>query len=106
MVTLAHLSDPHLGPLPPVAPGDLLSKRILGYINWTRNRDRTHDGAVLNALLSDMRAVGPDHIAVTGDLANLGLPAEFDNAALWLRSLGRPRDVTVVPGNHDAYVKS
>jgi 3',5'-cyclic AMP phosphodiesterase CpdA len=104
MITLAHLSDPHLGPLPPVAPSDLMSKRILGYINWTRNRDRTHDGDVLNTLLADMRAAGPDHIAVTGDLANLGLPAEFDNAAEWLRTLGRPRDVTVVPGNHDVYV--
>lgn len=106
MVTLAHLSDPHLGPLPRVAPGDLLSKRILGYINWTSNRDRTHDSGVLDTLLADMRAAEPDHIAVTGDLANLGLPAEFDNAAEWLRTLGRPRDVTVVPGNHDAYVKS
>ena len=106
MVTLAHLSDPHLGPLPRVAPADLMSKRILGYINWKRNRDRTHDRAVLEALLVDLRAAEPDHIAVTGDLANLGLPAEFDNAAVWLRQLGRPRDVTVVPGNHDAYVKT
>ena len=106
MVTLAHLSDPHLGPLPPVAPADLMSKRILGYINWTRNRDHTHDSDVLDALLADIRAAEPDHIAVTGDLANLGLPAEFDNAADWLRTLGSPSDVTVVPGNHDAYVKS
>ena len=106
MVTLAHLSDPHLGPLPPVAAGDLMSKRILGYINWTRNRDHTHDNDVLDALLADIRTAAPDHIAVTGDLANLGLPAEFDNAAEWLRTLGPPSDVTVVPGNHDAYVKS
>jgi 3',5'-cyclic AMP phosphodiesterase CpdA len=106
MVTLAHLSDPHLGPLPPVAPADLMSKRILGYINWKRNRDRTHDLSVLEALLADLRAAEPDHIAVTGDLANLGLPAEFDNAAEWLRTLGLPRDVSVVPGNHDAYVKT
>jgi 3',5'-cyclic AMP phosphodiesterase CpdA len=106
MVTLAHLSDPHLGPLPPVAAQDLMSKRILGYINWKRNRDRTHDTDVLDALLADIRLAEPDHIAVTGDLANLGLPAEFDNAADWLRTLGAPRDVTVVPGNHDAYVKT
>jgi 3',5'-cyclic AMP phosphodiesterase CpdA len=106
MVTLAHLSDPHLGPLPRVAPADLMSKRILGYINWKRNRDRTQDVAVLDALLADIRAAEPDHIAVTGDLANLGLPEEFANAAEWLRTLGRPRDVSVVPGNHDAYVKS
>jgi 3',5'-cyclic AMP phosphodiesterase CpdA len=106
MVTLAHLSDPHLGPLPPVAPADLMSKRILGYINWKRNRDYTHDNDVLDALLADIREADPDHIAVTGDLANLGLPAEFDNAAEWLRTLGPPSDVSVVPGNHDAYVKS
>ena len=46
----------------------------------------------------------PDHIAVTGDLINIGLPAEVDAARAWLAELGDERDVTVVPGNHDAYL--
>jgi 3',5'-cyclic AMP phosphodiesterase CpdA len=41
---------------------------------------------------------------VTGDLTNISLPAEFVAAAAWLRRLGPPRTVTVIPGNHDAYV--
>ncbi len=104
MVLIAHLSDPHLGPLPPVTPRELLSKRVFGYLNWKRNRGRVYDNAVLDALVADMRAMAPDHIVVTGDLTNLGLSAEFDNARDWLLTLGRPENVTVVPGNHDAYV--
>jgi len=104
MVLIAHLSDPHLGPLPAVAPRELVSKRLFGYLNWRSNRGRVYDNAVLDALVADMRAMAPDHVAVTGDLANLGLAAEFDNARHWLLTLGPPETVTVVPGNHDAYV--
>src|SRR4051794_28797914 len=32
--TLAHLSDPHLPPLPAARLRDLASKRALGYLNW------------------------------------------------------------------------
>jgi 3',5'-cyclic AMP phosphodiesterase CpdA len=46
-----------------------------------------------------------DHVAVTGDLVNISLPQEFDRAARWLRTLGPADKVTVVPGNHDAYVR-
>jgi 3',5'-cyclic AMP phosphodiesterase CpdA len=48
--------------------------------------------------------VAPDHICVTGDLTNIALPAEFAAAAEWLAGLGDPEDVSVVPGNHDAYI--
>jgi hypothetical protein len=41
---LAHLSDPHLGPLPPVSWIDLASKRIFGFINWQRRRTRGYAG--------------------------------------------------------------
>ncbi len=104
MVLIAHLSDPHLAPLPPVTAGDLLSKRAFGFLNWRGNRNHVYDSAVLDALLADMRASAPDLIAVTGDLANLGLAAEFDHGREWLAALGAPEAVTVVPGNHDAYV--
>jgi 3',5'-cyclic AMP phosphodiesterase CpdA len=104
--TLAHLSDPHLAPLP--APGlrELAGKRALGYLNWTRNRTKVHRRDVLDALVADMQLLRPDHIAVTGDLVNIGLEAEFAPARAWLESLGTPEHVTVVPGNHDAYVRA
>ena len=102
--TLAHLSDPHLAPLPRARLGELLNKRGLGYLNWLRNRRKRHSRAVVDALAADVRAQSPDHIAVTGDLVNLSLPDEFLAARDWLATLGGPDDVSVVPGNHDAYV--
>ena len=104
--TLAHLSDPHLPPLPAARLRDLAGKRALGYLNWTRNRHKYHRRDVLDALVSDMQAQAPDHIAITGDLVNLALEAEFAPARAWLESVGAPDRVTVVPGNHDAYVRA
>ena len=103
--TLAHLSDPHLPPLPAARLRDLAGKRAFGYLNWTRNRHKYHRREVLDALVADMKAQQPDHIAVTGDLVNLALEAEFAPARTWLESVGTPQQVTVVPGNHDAYVR-
>jgi 3',5'-cyclic AMP phosphodiesterase CpdA len=104
--TLAHLSDPHIPPLPAARLRDLAGKRALGYLNWTRNRHKYHRREVLDALVADMQAQRPDHIAVTGDLVNLALEAEFTPAQAWLESVGTPQRVTVVPGNHDAYVRA
>jgi 3',5'-cyclic AMP phosphodiesterase CpdA len=104
--TLAHLSDPHLPPLPAARLRDLLGKRALGYLNWTRNRHKYQRRDVLDALVSDLQAQTPDHIAVTGDLVNLALEAEFAPSRAWLESVGTPDRVTVIPGNHDAYVRA
>ena len=104
MFRLAHISDAHLGPLPGVTYRDLASKRALGYVNWQRNRRRTMHDAVIDTLVADLKASGADHIAVTGDLVNLALDSEIEMARLWLENLGLPRNVSVVPGNHDAYV--
>jgi 3',5'-cyclic AMP phosphodiesterase CpdA len=101
---LAHLSDPHLGPLPRPAVRELASKRLVGYINWQRGRRRVHLRDTLDALTNDLHGARPDHVAVTGDLVNIALPDEFARARRWLETLGRPADVSVVPGNHDAYV--
>ena len=105
MFTLAHLSDVHLGPLPEVSYRDLVSKRITGYINWHRTRrDSFHDG-VIGALVADMEASSPDHVALTGDLVNLALDKEIAGARDWLKDLPfGPDHVSVIPGNHDAYV--
>jgi 3',5'-cyclic AMP phosphodiesterase CpdA len=102
--TLAHLSDPHLPPLPKPSLYELAGKRALGYLNWTRNRHKYHRRDVLDLLVSDLRAQVPDHIAVTGDLVNLALEAEFAPAQAWLAGVGPPDQVTAIPGNHDAYV--
>lgn len=102
--TLAHLSDPHIGPLPDLKMRELASKRVLGYVNWRRNRASRLTSAPLDRLMEDLADHPPDHIAVTGDITNLALDAEIDAAAEWLAALGPGRNVSVVPGNHDAYV--
>ncbi len=104
--TLAHLSDPHLPPLPVPRFPELMGKRALGYLNWARNRHKYHRREVLEALVEDLRAQTPDHTAVTGDLVNLALEAEFAPAASWLQGVGPPQLVTAIPGNHDAYVRA
>jgi 3',5'-cyclic AMP phosphodiesterase CpdA len=101
---LAHLSDPHLAPLPTPRLGELASKRFVGYLNWLRKRRAIHRRDVLAAIVADLRVARADHIAVTGDLVNIALPAEIENAAHWLEALGPPAQVSLVPGNHDAYV--
>jgi 3',5'-cyclic AMP phosphodiesterase CpdA len=102
--TLAHLSDPHLAPLPEPRWSELIGKRVSGYINWRLKRRFIHDPAVLAKIVADLKAQAADHIAVTGDIANIALRQEFTRGRDWLESLGPPRYVTCVPGNHDIYV--
>jgi len=104
MFRLAHISDPHLGPLPPVRPRELMNKRFFGWLSWVRRRRALHRPAVLEALAEDLEALAADHLVVTGDLTNIALPGEFSQVAEWLGTLGSPDTISVIPGNHDAYV--
>ena len=105
MFVLAHLSDPHLGPVPIPRFRELTGKRALGFVNWHRRRFVRHRPEALEALVHDLRCSAPDHIAVTGDLVNIALEKEFPPAREWLAQLGSAHDVSMVPGNHDAYVR-
>ncbi len=104
MFTLAHLSDLHLTSHPRLS--QLFSKRGLGFINWQRKRKYIHRPEILDAITNDLKTQPFDHVAVTGDLVNLSLPDEYARARRWLASIAQPTDVTVVPGNHDVYVRS
>ncbi|MGL4440525.1 MAG: metallophosphoesterase family protein [Bosea sp. (in: a-proteobacteria)] len=106
MFTLAHLSDPHLNPLPRVRFSELIGKRATGYANWLRSRRHVHDMALLDRIVTDIAAAKPDHVACTGDVAHIGLPAEFPTAIKFMERLGAKDHVSFVPGNHDAYVPS
>ena len=103
---LAHFSDLHMAPQAPVHWRDLANKRILGYLGWKLRRSAEHQDGILDVLRKDLERSHPDHIAVTGDLTHLGLPSEFKKTRRWLQTLGAPADVTVVPGNHDTYVRT
>jgi len=104
MFSLAHISDVHLAPLPRVSPAELRGKRFIGYHSWQYRRRYIHRPEVLEALVADLLAHRPDHVAFTGDLINLSLQAEYRVAAKWLAALGEADWITFVPGNHDAYV--
>lgn len=98
---LAHLSDPHLPP-----PADALRvrpslKQRLSRLAW-RRKSHEHQPEVLAALVADIRARAPDHIALTGDLTNFSAPGEIAAAGRWLKALAAPSDLTLSPGNHDA----
>ena len=104
-LTLAHLSDVHLGPLPKSAAWkDFALKRVIGTLSWKLRRHKLHDPAIAEAIVKDIKAAAPDHVAFTGDLLNVSAHAEFLRAADWMENFGDPQWISFVPGNHDAYV--
>lgn len=105
MVSLGHLSDLHATPVRVDDPTAFLNKRLLGLASWRMRRSKAHRGQVLEALIEDLATVEPDHVVVTGDLTNVSSPHEFDAARTWLERIGTGDNVSVVPGNHDAYVR-
>jgi 3',5'-cyclic AMP phosphodiesterase CpdA len=102
MLLLAHISDLHFAGAPQLK--ELAGKRGLGFINWHRRRKHIHRAEILQEVTNDLKARAAEHVAVTGDLVNLSLPAEYARARAWLETLGSPDAVTAIPGNHDIYV--
>jgi 3',5'-cyclic AMP phosphodiesterase CpdA len=104
---LAHVTDPHFRGFSGLGPADLGSKRAVGLLNLAVNRVRKHKMQLLEDLRIDLRAQAPDHLAVTGDFSNVALDGEFRAALAWLDGSGVPPEaISVIPGNHDAYVPS
>lgn len=103
---LAHVTDPHFQGWTGVRPGHFLGKRAAGALNLVLNRGRKHRMVLLDRLREDLRGRGVDHLAVTGDLSNIALEAEWQAAGRWLSLLDMDDSaLTVIPGNHDAYVE-
>jgi 3',5'-cyclic AMP phosphodiesterase CpdA len=105
-LTFAHLSDPHLSSLENIKLYTLFNKRLFGYLSWRSHRRGEHRGSVLDALVRDLQQRQLEHLVITGDLTHLGLPSEFQETTQWLQALGSATQVTVVPGNHDVYVRT
>src|SRR3954447_3388526 len=105
MFRLGHVTDPHFKSLAGATLADFAGKRAIGALNLIVNRGRKHKAALLESLREDLRAQAVDHLAVTGDLSNVALEGEWRAALRWLQDYGAPADrISVVPGNHDAYV--
>ena len=102
---IAHLSDLHLFNPENMLARDFMTKRVLGYLSWRLHRQAEHQIDFMPALRAALGEAEVDHIVVTGDMTHLGHDADFEAAAEILRQLGGPDRLTVIPGNHDAYVR-
>jgi 3',5'-cyclic AMP phosphodiesterase CpdA len=104
MFRLAHISDLHIPPLPRLAVRELMGKRLIGLLSWHRKWKAEHQQHILESLLARLDEARPDHVCITGDITFTTHRAEVDAAANWFERLGDPRRVSLIPGNHDAYV--
>lgn len=105
MFRLAQVSDPHFQSLRNLKLREFLGKRLLGGFNLLIRRRHKHRMSLLQAMAEDLRQRTFDHLVLTGDLCNIALVSEWEAALRWLGGLKLdPQRVTVIPGNHDAYV--
>lgn len=99
------MTDPHFRSFDGARLSEFLNKRAVGALNIVVNRRRKHKMELLQAMGEDLRAQKPDHVALTGDLSNVALEGEWREALRWIDATGAgPETMTVIPGNHDAYV--
>lgn len=74
-------------------------------MNLLSTRSRHYHVSAFEHMVEDMNALGVDHVLCTGDVTNLALRQEFEFARTHFDRLKLgPAGVTVLPGNHDAYV--
>ncbi len=105
MFRIAHISDLHIPPPPALRLRSVVTKELFGRLHWARRRRHEHRLQVLDALRADLDRAAIDHLCITGDITNFGAREEFVHARQWIAALGlADRRVSVVPGNHDAYV--
>jgi len=100
---LIQLTDPHLSSLESFSFLSVKGKRKSGYLSWYRKRRYIHRPEILERLTQAVQDESPDQILLTGDLVHIGLEDEIIEAARWLRRLGSPEQVMLIPGNHDNY---
>jgi 3',5'-cyclic AMP phosphodiesterase CpdA len=104
VLRIAHVSDLHvLSRTGAQWRRIVFNKRVTGYANLVLRRGRVHRRDYLVAVLS-AAASAADQLVVTGDITNLSLEHEYEEARALLDEAARKTEVTVVPGNHDIYL--
>jgi 3',5'-cyclic AMP phosphodiesterase CpdA len=103
MTRIAHLSDLHL--LEADARGRAGKARVqLGYLSLWRPIDFEDRRTRAVAAIRAAKAAGFDHLVVTGDLTEDGQLSQFEVVREVFEECGlAPDQVTLTPGNHDAY---
>ncbi|MBI3900582.1 MAG: metallophosphoesterase [Chlamydiia bacterium] len=97
---IAHLSDLHYIHLT-WNPLRLLSKRILGNMNWFFTRQASFHYPQLDLLPQLFQELGVDLILFAGDLTTTALKEEYQKARKLIQQF--PCKWIAVPGNHDHY---
>jgi 3',5'-cyclic AMP phosphodiesterase CpdA len=106
MFRLAHVTDLHVRNFAGAQVRDFLGKRAIGALNLALIRRRKYRMDFLAALGEDLRTRPHDHLVVSGDLGNVSLVSEWREARAWIERTGvSAENTTVIPGNHDVYVK-
>jgi 3',5'-cyclic AMP phosphodiesterase CpdA len=106
-LVVAHLTDPHVFVPRALTLSALSDKRLLGGVNALLFRRRKYRREVLEAAFDALGRIRPDHLVITGDITTLGARAELEVFGELLAKLPLgPGQVTLVPGNHDAYLTS
>jgi 3',5'-cyclic AMP phosphodiesterase CpdA len=103
MRRVAHLSDLHiLDPRPAAQRARYrVATRIVGLGRAVSPSSRTDR---LAQALQYAKDRGADHFVISGDLTEVGTLTEFEEVARVIHEAQiNPDDVTLVPGNHDAY---
>jgi 3',5'-cyclic AMP phosphodiesterase CpdA len=99
---IAHLSDVHMLESGPVA--SILEGLAIRFVSAGRAVDAPGRARKLAQGLAAAVKGGADHVVVSGDLTEVGSPMQFEAFAQVLHDSGiAAENVTLVPGNHDAY---
>lgn len=103
MTRIAHLSDLHLLEEDCRSRTGLARYRLAFLSTGVRLDVALRRQRALRALRR-ARQLGVDHVLITGDLTEDGTPDQYESLAEVLDESGLPPEqVTLVPGNHDAY---
>jgi 3',5'-cyclic AMP phosphodiesterase CpdA len=107
MIRIAHISDLHVLDLTGNGPQRYLGKRLTGLANLRLKRGHHHHTRALKRVLEAVKERAPTHVVITGDITNLALESEFRAAHRLIQDVLRmpPDEVSIVPGNHDAYTQ-
>lgn len=99
----AQISDLHLTK-PTFNPFRLLSKRLLGTLNWLFFRRAIFSKSQVFALPALLKSLDVDKILLCGDFTTTALASEYNLATNFIDKLQTPW--LAVPGNHDHYTQT
>lgn len=102
---ISHTSDIHLPLTFKPNISSLFNKRVIGYINHYSNRRNVHKLENIELILNDIKLKNKTgHTILSGDIVNLSLEEEFIKANEFLGKYFTKNNLSIIPGNHDAYV--